>query len=139
MLVSRAHLVHLEPYSIQPTIILLHQHTTYDMSSIEYPKQLSLRTGQTSHNALGINAPLSPAYKSAPADSSVHYTCFIRLPFPRGDFVDPPQVLKTKQFVFPTHVDRDRSTGTQLKIVRCGKSSLRLLTAKSWTVCIILC
>ncbi|KAH0398329.1 hypothetical protein KCU89_g7351, partial [Aureobasidium melanogenum] len=62
------------------------------MSSIEDPKQLSLRTGQTSHNALGINAPPSPAYKSAPADSSVHYTCFIRLPFPRGDFVDPPQV-----------------------------------------------
>ncbi|CAD0087999.1 unnamed protein product [Aureobasidium vineae] len=61
------------------------------MSSIEDPKQLSLRTAQTSNNALGINAPPSPAYKSAPADSSVHYTCFIRLPFPRGDFVDPPQ------------------------------------------------
>ncbi|TIA64551.1 hypothetical protein D6C77_01356 [Aureobasidium pullulans] len=62
------------------------------MSSIEDTKQLSLRTGQTSNNALGINAPPSPAYKSAPADSSVHYTCFIRLPFARGDFVDPPQV-----------------------------------------------
>ena len=23
---------------------------------------------------------------------SVHYTVFIRLPFPRGDFVDPPSV-----------------------------------------------
>ncbi|KAI4733593.1 hypothetical protein E4T50_15848 [Aureobasidium sp. EXF-12298] len=43
------------------------------MSSIEDPKQLSLRTGQTSQNALGINAPPSPAYKSAPADSSVDW------------------------------------------------------------------
>ena len=23
---------------------------------------------------------------------NVHYTVFIRLPFPRGDFVDPPRV-----------------------------------------------
>lgn len=92
---SRAHVVHLEPYSTPPTIILLHQHTNYNMSSIEDPKQSSLRTGQTSHNALGINAPPSPAYKSTPADSSMHYTCFIRLPFLRGDFVDPPQVSKT--------------------------------------------
>ncbi|KEQ74443.1 hypothetical protein M436DRAFT_62834 [Aureobasidium namibiae CBS 147.97] len=62
------------------------------MSHIEDPKQLSLRTAQLSNNALGINAPPSPANKSASADSSVHYTCFIRLPFARGDFVDPPQV-----------------------------------------------
>ena len=25
-------------------------------------------------------------------DDRVHYTTFIRLPFPRGDFVDPPLV-----------------------------------------------
>ncbi|KAI5211815.1 hypothetical protein E4T42_02654 [Aureobasidium subglaciale] len=80
------------------------------MSSIEDPKSLSLRTGQASGNVLGINAPPSPAHKSAPADSSVHYTCFIRLPFPRGDFVDPPQ------------------------IVRYGRSSLKPPIAKSWTV-----
>ncbi|THY36241.1 hypothetical protein D6D01_00634 [Aureobasidium pullulans] len=43
------------------------------MSGIEDTKQLSLRTGQTSNNALGINAPPSPAYKSAPADSSVDW------------------------------------------------------------------
>jgi hypothetical protein len=80
------------PTSIPPTIVLLHQHIEHNMSSIEDHKQLSLRTGQISNNALGINAPPSPAHKSAPADSSVHYTCFIRLPFCRGDFVDPPQV-----------------------------------------------
>jgi hypothetical protein len=79
------------PTSIPPTIIVL-QHIKHNMSSIEDHKQLSLRTGQLSNNALGINAPPSPAHKSAPADSSVHYTCFIRLPFCRGDFVDPPQV-----------------------------------------------
>ncbi|KAK4969826.1 hypothetical protein LTR66_011666 [Elasticomyces elasticus] len=27
-----------------------------------------------------------------PSPPSVHYTCLIRLPFPRGDFEDPPQV-----------------------------------------------
>lgn len=71
---------------------LLHQHPNHSMSHIEDPKQLSLRTAQLSNNVLGINAPPSPANKSAPADLSVHYTCFIRLPFARGDFVDPPQV-----------------------------------------------
>jgi hypothetical protein len=80
------------PASIPPTIVLLHQHIEHNMSGIEDHKQLSLRTGQLPNNALGINAPPSPALKSAPADSSVHYTCFIRLPFCRGDFVDPPQV-----------------------------------------------
>jgi hypothetical protein len=82
-----------------PPSSFFHQHIKSTMSSIEDPKQLSLRTGQTSQNALGINAPPSPAYKSAPADSSVHYTCFIRLPFPRGDFVDPPQVFKIRNCV----------------------------------------
>jgi hypothetical protein len=75
------------------TILLIHQYLKHIMSSIEDPKQLSLRTGQLSNNALGINAPPSPAHKSAPAEPSVHYTCFIRLPFARGDFVDPPQVF----------------------------------------------
>jgi len=82
--------------AIPPTILMppfFHQHPNHIMSHIEDPKQLSLRTAQLSNNALGINAPPSPANKSAPADLSVHYTCFVRLPFARGDFVDPPQVV----------------------------------------------
>lgn len=34
-----------------------------------------------------IAAPQSPSNSN-----DVHYTVFIRLPFPRGDFVDPPEV-----------------------------------------------
>ena len=93
---SRASVAQLGPRALspyQPTILFLHQHINPIMSTIEDPKQLSLRTKELSNNALGINAPPSPAHKSAPADSSVHYTCFIRLPFSRGDFVDPPQVV----------------------------------------------
>jgi len=29
---------------------------------------------------------------SQPKYSEVHYTVFVRVPFPRGDFVDPPAV-----------------------------------------------
>jgi hypothetical protein len=118
------------------------------MSAIEQAKQLSLRTGQApSNNALGINAPPSPAFKStAAADSSVHYTCFIRLPFPRGDFVDPPQVsvcyflIFKKQKIllclFGTYEIVKRLTGTLRKIGHFGRSFPRLLIARSWIVCI---
>ena len=30
--------------------------------------------------------------QSSPPNDDVHYTVLIRLPFPRGDFVDPPPV-----------------------------------------------
>ena len=30
--------------------------------------------------------------KSKPQELSPHFTVFVRLPFPRGDFVDPPPV-----------------------------------------------
>lgn len=120
-----------------PTIILLHHHSNYIMSSIEDPKQLTLRTGQLSNNALGINAPPSPAHKSAPSDPSVHYTCFIRLPFCRGDFVDPPQVfIHTSEMVVRIFLTLYRLTGIRPKIVHYGRSFPKLQTVKSWTVCI---
>lgn len=34
----------------------------------------------------------SPDPPILPAKPAVHYTCFVRLPFPRGEFVDPPPV-----------------------------------------------
>lgn len=34
-------------------------------------------------------APMGP---SSSSDQEKHFTVFIRLPFPRGDFVDPPPV-----------------------------------------------
>lgn len=83
--------VHLE--SVPSTILPPVNPSCSIMSGIEETRQLAIKTGQSSNNALGINAPLSPAAKPASPDSSVHYTCFIRLPFPRGDFVDPPQVI----------------------------------------------
>lgn len=30
--------------------------------------------------------------QSPPNGDGIHYTVLIRLPFPRGDFVDPPEV-----------------------------------------------
>lgn len=38
-------------------------------------------------HSLDQNLPQSPT-----GADNVHYTVFIRLPFPRGDFVDPPCV-----------------------------------------------
>jgi len=36
--------------------------------------------------------PPSPRQPALAARSKVKYTCYIRLPFARGDFLDPPQV-----------------------------------------------
>lgn len=37
--------------------------------------------------------PLDQDLPQSPNEAdNVHYTVFIRLPFPRGDFVDPPSV-----------------------------------------------
>ena len=37
--------------------------------------------------------PLDQELPQSPTEpDNVHYTVFIRLPFPRGDFVDPPSV-----------------------------------------------
>lgn len=37
--------------------------------------------------------PLDQDLPQSPTEpDNVHYTVFIRLPFPRGDFVDPPSV-----------------------------------------------
>ncbi|KAI4755353.1 hypothetical protein E4T52_08305 [Aureobasidium sp. EXF-3400] len=97
------------------------------MSTIEDPKQLSLRTGQLSNNALGINAPPSPAHKSAPSDSSVHYTCFIRLPFSRGDFVDPPQKRLDGLFLMFKKVDWNSTKDRALwKIISKASNSKEL-------------
>lgn len=30
--------------------------------------------------------------EAASSQNDIHYTAFVRLPFPRGDFVDPPLV-----------------------------------------------
>lgn len=32
--------------------------------------------------------------RSPPEGDNVHYTVLIRLPFPRGDFIDPPTVSR---------------------------------------------
>ncbi|MCJ1468936.1 hypothetical protein MMC07_007566 [Pseudocyphellaria aurata] len=37
-------------------------------------------------------SPASNAQRQSAKDESCHFTLFIRLPFPRGDFVDPPAV-----------------------------------------------
>ncbi|GAB7351862.1 hypothetical protein MBLNU459_g2416t1 [Dothideomycetes sp. NU459] len=42
-----------------------------------------------SHPGTSVTVPSTVA---GSMDPSVHYTCLIRLPFPRNDFVDPPQV-----------------------------------------------
>jgi hypothetical protein len=34
----------------------------------------------------------SPNMTPLASESDVHYTVFVRLPFPRGDFIDPPPV-----------------------------------------------
>jgi len=47
----------------------------------------------------------SSALQSAFKHADVHYTVLIRLPFPRGDFVDPPSVRSHKLYIFNAHVD----------------------------------
>jgi hypothetical protein len=32
------------------------------------------------------------------SETDVHYTVFVRLPFPRGDFIDPPPVSHFEPF-----------------------------------------
>lgn len=39
-----------------------------------------------------VSKQTSPAPSQIQPKQQVHYTCFIRLPFPRGDFEDPPPV-----------------------------------------------
>lgn len=38
--------------------------------------------------------------QSHATNEDVHYTVFIRLPFPRGDFVDPPLVSRFSALSF---------------------------------------
>lgn len=47
-----------------------------------------------------IAAPQSPSNSD-----DVHYTVFIRLPFPRGDFVDPPEVCYIAIMIYNRYVD----------------------------------
>ncbi len=47
---------------------------------------------------------------------NVHYTVFIRLPFPRGDFVDPPNVISQYYDMAGTALMDSRSTGMQIRI-----------------------
>lgn len=49
------------------------------------PAAPSQRRGQASK-------PSSDQISTTPAESDVHYTVFVRLPFPRSDFQEPPQV-----------------------------------------------
>ena len=39
--------------------------------------------------------PLLDAQRQPQSDENHHFTVLIRLPFPRGDFVDPPAVCNT--------------------------------------------
>ena len=50
-----------------------------------------------------------PAQPLAAAQSDVHYTVFIRLPFARGDFVDPPSVGDFSYILYSGHVGRQGS------------------------------
>jgi len=58
-------------------------------SKVPSPKPPSSRRQSVQGN---IAPPPAPAQVQVPAKSNVHYTCFIRLPFPRNDFEDPPPV-----------------------------------------------
>jgi hypothetical protein len=59
------------------------------------------------------------------------YTVFIRVPMPRGDFVDPAQVSSSgslpvvmrqpEMMVVVLTIDRTRSTGTPTRTNHCGK------------------
>ncbi|KAL1301428.1 hypothetical protein AAFC00_005682 [Neodothiora populina] len=68
------------------------------MSSITASREAALRPAASSlamqQETTGGQAK-PPAKSAAAPESKVHYTCFIRLPFPRADFVDPPQVAWT--------------------------------------------
>jgi hypothetical protein len=53
------------------------------------------------------------------------YTVFIRLPFPRGDFVDPPAVGNIPVALW-YKLTGIRSTGTRQRMQHCGRSYPRL-------------
>ncbi|KAL9082508.1 MAG: hypothetical protein Q9159_006366 [Coniocarpon cinnabarinum] len=68
---------------------------------------------------------------SGNGDKRVHYTAFIRLPFPRGDFEDPP-LVRSEAFAFKIlYLKRPRSIGMQQRIKRSGKYSPTILEAPS--------
>jgi hypothetical protein len=52
-----------------------------------------------------------------------HFTVFIRLPFPRGDFIDPPPVNSLGQPLQHGVTDMHRSTGMPRKTELYGMSS----------------
>ncbi|KAK5114645.1 hypothetical protein LTR62_002218 [Meristemomyces frigidus] len=54
----------------------------------------SRHTSVTTAPIQEFGAPKAPSPRPSPviAKGKVHYTCFIRLPFPRGDFQDPPAI-----------------------------------------------
>ena len=55
--------------------------------------------------------------QQSPTESeNVHYTVFIRLPFPRGNFVDPPNVNLRVPRYGPMALMDIRSTGMRIKI-----------------------
>lgn len=64
------------------------------MSSFQEPASRAV-SGGSQQDVLPAASKAMPKSAAAPAaEPNVHYTCFIRLPFPRADFVDPPQVRK---------------------------------------------
>lgn len=70
------------------------------MSSITGPRESALRplSGVFQQDA-SVGKAIPKA--SSAAEANVHYTCFVRLPFPRAGFVDPPQV---EQIFYETNV-----------------------------------
>ena len=57
------------------------------------------------------------------ARSEPHYTVFIRLPFARGDFVDPPPVSRDSAYL--NLLTTSRFNGTQARIKSYGIYLLR--------------
>ncbi len=54
--------------------------------------QSSPRPEQMSSSSTAQAQSPTPLQQNTPIESNVHYTAFIRLPFPRKDFIDPPLV-----------------------------------------------
>jgi len=53
---------------------------------------------QVPRDVLGEGHETEPITRDAIPNKDVHYTAFIRLPIPRGDFVDPPLVSLREPF-----------------------------------------
>lgn len=73
----------------QLTIFISHSHLSYFNSFLI--RYLSQSTSATATQVLELPRRLFNMTPLA-SDPQVHYTVFVRLPFPRGDFMDPPPV-----------------------------------------------